>query len=307
MSSKKFSVIVPLYNKREDIGATISSILAQSLPPHEIVVVDDGSTDGSAEVVRGFSSPIIRLIEQTNAGECAARNRAIAEATGDYMALLDADDTWNPDYLKTIDALIDKYPDCGLYSTGANIVTPKSSHPWKSPTKEGVVENFFRQAMSLYICLPSSSTIPKHVFDSVGGFPVGMKLAGDQFMWVKIASKYRICFSPALMLNYNVAGTNRSSAIYTPEKTEYSFRDFYDPTNPDRNEFIARCEIGKALTITCKGGTEYARDIEKFYSYTKRYRRGWRRLFIMNRLPKRLRPLAMDIYNRLAWLIMRKI
>lgn len=307
MSDRKYSVIVPLYNKEADIGATISSILAQSVAPYEVVVVDDGSTDGSAQVVKSFDSPLIRLIGQTNAGECAARNRAIAEARGDYMALLDADDTWQPDYLKVIDGLIDRYPGCGVYSTGCNVISADGSFPYKSPKVEGVIENYFLEAMTQHICLPSSSTIPKHVFDRVGGFPDGMKLGGDQFMWVKIASEYQICFSPERMLNYNTVATNRSSSIYTPEKTKYSFRDFYDENNFYRNEFIARCEIGKALTISAKGGDEHARGVEKFYRYTKTYRRGWKKLYVLNRLPKRLRPAALNFYNAMAWRLAKKL
>ena len=102
MKPYTFSVIVPLYNKQNEIGDTLRSILAQRYSPLEIVVVNDGSTDGSAEVVRSFDSPLIRLITQPNAGECAARNRAIAEARGEYLALLDADDTWDPGYLEEI-------------------------------------------------------------------------------------------------------------------------------------------------------------------------------------------------------------
>lgn len=307
MSDRKFSVIVPLYNKEAEIGATIASILAQSVAPYEVVVVDDGSTDGSARVVKSFDSPLIRLIEQTNAGECAARNRAIAEARGEYMALLDADDTWQPDYLKVIDGLIDRYPDCGVYSTGCNVISAEGSFPYKSPKEEGVIENYFLEAMTQHICLPSSSTIPKHVFDRVGGFPDGMKLGGDQFMWVKIASEYKICFSPERMLNYNTVATNRSSSIYTPEKTPYSFRDFYDENNFYRNEFIARCEIGKALTISAKGGDEHARGVEEFYKYTKTYRRGWQKLYVLNRLPKKLRPSALNFYNAMVWRLAKKL
>ena len=97
--SYKFSVVIPLYNKRQEIETTIRSVLSQTLSPHEIIVVDDGSTDGSGEVVKGMDSPLVRLIRQTNAGECAARNRGIAEATGDYIALLDADDSYRPDFM----------------------------------------------------------------------------------------------------------------------------------------------------------------------------------------------------------------
>ena len=104
MASATLSVIIPLYNKEREIGDTVRSVLAQTLQPAEIVVVDDGSTDGSADIVRGIASPLIKLVTQANAGECAARNRAIAESTGDYIALLDADDTWEPGFLEEIAA-----------------------------------------------------------------------------------------------------------------------------------------------------------------------------------------------------------
>ena len=83
MKSPAISVVVPLFNKRDEVGATLRSVLAQTLPPVEIVVVDDGSTDGSAEVVRAIGSPLVRLLVQSNAGVCVARNRAVAEARGE--------------------------------------------------------------------------------------------------------------------------------------------------------------------------------------------------------------------------------
>ena len=84
MASATISVIIPLYNKEREIGDTLRSVLAQTLQPTEIVVVDDGSTDGSADAVRAIASPLVKLVTQANAGVCAARNRAIAEPLANY-------------------------------------------------------------------------------------------------------------------------------------------------------------------------------------------------------------------------------
>ena len=137
MSTPTFSVIIPLYNKEAEVAATLRSALEQSLRPLEVIVVDDGSTDRSAEVVVSFRSPLIRLIRQPNAGVSAARNRAIAEARGEYVALLDADDRWRPGFLAEIAAMIERWPDCGLYATAFDIVSDEGLVPGRTPASGG--------------------------------------------------------------------------------------------------------------------------------------------------------------------------
>ena len=133
MSEPTISVVIPLYNKQLEIGAAVRSALAQTRPPQEIIVVDDGSTDGGAEIVRAIGSPLVRLVRQSNAGVCAARNRGIAESTGEYIALLDADDAWEPGFLAEIAAMIREFPGCGLYCTAGPIRPrhPPSGASWR--------------------------------------------------------------------------------------------------------------------------------------------------------------------------------
>ena len=288
MASPTISVIIPLYNKEREIEGTIRSVLAQRLQPLEIVVVDDGSTDHSAALVEAIPSPLIRLVRQPNAGECAARNRAIAESRGELLALLDADDEWEEGFLEEVAALYREFPGCGIYSTAFRVVSHDGIFPAPTPTRRGIVENFFRDSAHRYVSIPSASAIPRQVIDRVGGFPDGMKMGGDLYMWIKIARRYPVCFSPQPLCRYSKVASNRSASTYTPERTVYSFEELYDPAAPDdEREFIARAALGKALVLSAKGGTEEAARV-------------------VNALPVRWRGPLLDLYNALAWRIARK-
>lgn len=307
MSKPTFSVIIPLYNKEREIEGTIRSVLSQTRLPDEIVVVDDGSTDRSAGIVQRIGSPLIRLVAQPNAGECAARNRAIAEARGEYLALIDADDEWEPGFLAEIEAMIGEFPGCGLYCTGFSVVSHDGVFPARGLDRRGVVENFFRDSAHRYIAIPSASCIPREVIDTVGGFPEGMKMAGDLYMWIKIARRYRVCYSPERLARYSKVASNRSATSYTPERTAYSFEELYDPAAPEEErEFIARAALGKALIQCVKGGTEEARRAARVFGWTKVYRRTLRKVRLLNRLPVRWRGPLLDLYNAIAWRLARK-
>ena len=307
MSKPTFSVIIPLYNKECEIEGTIRSVLSQTRLPNEIVGVDDGSADRSAEIVQRIGSPLIRLVAQPNAGECAARNRAIAEARGEYLALIDADDEWEPGFLAEIEAMIGEFPGCGLYCTGFSVVSHDGLFPARGLDRRGVVGNFFRDSAHRYIAIPSASCIPREVIDTVGGFPEGMKMAGDLYMWIKIARRYRVCYSPERLARYSKVASNRSATSYTPERTAYSFEELYDPAAPEEErEFIARAALGKALIQSVKGGTEEARRAARVFGWTKVYRRTLRKVRLLNRLPVRWRGPLLDLYNAVAWRLARK-
>lgn len=304
----KISVVIPLYNKEKEIARAIGSVLAQTVLPLEIIVVNDGSTDRGPEIVRSFGSPLIRVIDQPNAGVSAARNKAVAEARGEYIAFLDGDDEWLAGYLQKMEELVIEYPGCGAYGAAFDIVSGDKVFPNDSPDTEGIREDFFREAMTKYILQPSAAVVPKKVLERVGGFPAGMKIGEDLYLWIKIASQYPVCFTPERLVLYSRTASNRSSGIYTPEKTAFSFEELYRPEegNSYRNEYIARCAIGKAITLTSKGDTAFGRRTEEFFSYTKLCRRAWRRLRLLDRLPVRLRPAFNNFYARMSWMLARK-
>jgi len=111
------SVVIPLYNKGPHIARALNSVLAQTFQDFEVIVVDDGSTDDGAEVVRGVDDPRIRLIQQENRGVSAARNRGIEAARAELIAFLDADDEWLAEHLETIIRLRRNALEVGIYAT----------------------------------------------------------------------------------------------------------------------------------------------------------------------------------------------
>lgn len=114
----KVSVIVPLYNKAPYVCRTLESVAAQTYTDFEVVVVDDGSNDGGADVVAGLGHSWVRVIRQENAGPGAARNRGLMEARGEYVAFLDADDEWLPGFLERGVALLDSSPGVATFTSG---------------------------------------------------------------------------------------------------------------------------------------------------------------------------------------------
>jgi glycosyltransferase involved in cell wall biosynthesis len=112
----RFSVIIPAYNAEATIAATVDAVLAQTVAPHQVLVYDDGSADRTRDVLAGFGERI-RVLGGENRGVSHARNSACAEATGDVVAFVDADDIWHPRYLEVQQALIARFPDAIAYFT----------------------------------------------------------------------------------------------------------------------------------------------------------------------------------------------
>ncbi len=130
-----FSVIIPLYNKAPYVAKAVESVLVQTFTEYELVVVDDGSKDDSAEIAAKAieNQPNCRLIRQKNAGVSAARNNGVAASQGDYLCFLDADDWWAPTFLEEMAKLITDCPDAGIYGTNYTIVNESKGKTRVSP------------------------------------------------------------------------------------------------------------------------------------------------------------------------------
>lgn len=204
------SVIIPLYNKEAGVATALRSVLAQTYKDFEIVVVDDGSTDGSVAVVETFNDPRIRLIRQANAGVSAARNHGIAEAKGEYVAFLDADDEWMPGFLIEIRALQEAYPNCKAQATnyifnsnGKN--SPTILNKIQFQNERGILSNYFEVASCSHPPVWTSAVcIERELLQEIGGFPVGVKSGEDLLTWARIAVRTQWAYSIKELAQYNL-------------------------------------------------------------------------------------------------------
>ena len=308
-ASRSISVVIPLYNKAAEVERALRSVVEQSLGVGEIIVVDDGSTDGSADIVAEFirlhPDSNIRLIRQTNGGVSAARNRGISEAQGDYVALLDADDEWLSGYIAEICRLMEYYPDVAAYSTAFYIVSDGRQVAAATPVAEGYISPAEEALQRRYPIIPSTATLSRAALLRIGGFPEGMRIGEDQWVWIRLMQAgERFCFSPMPLVRYSRTASNRSATIYRLEESKHSIAELYDAAQ-DRllNEYIARVGLGKAITQSVRGGSEYASQAIRDFGYTQHSVRQLRRLRFLNALPGKLRPAVDKLYSTLAWLV----
>ena len=198
----RITVVIPLYNKKDTIQRALQSVFTQTVQPDEIIVVNDGSTDGSEKVVEAIIHPLIKLIHQPNAGVSAARNLGIKEAQGDWIAFLDADDEWKPEFLETIICLSASYPWCYILATAYQLQDHHGNikeiilNKMPFSGDHGILSNYFEVASCSHPPVCSSAvTIKKDAIISTGGFPEGIKSGEDLLTWARLASEFEIGYS----------------------------------------------------------------------------------------------------------------
>ena len=198
-----FSVVIPLWNKRDTIAATVASALAQTHRDFELVIVDDGSSDGSPDALADFADDRLRLISQPHAGPGSARNAGIEASLGDWIAFLDADDLWLSHHLAELDRIRLAHPEAGLIGTAYGLsIRGKSSQPPRVPKPSiGPVNFFERTGVGARPFCTSSSAIPRSTYVELGGFGP-MPQGQDSEYFARIA------------LNRPVAASSRVTAIY---------------------------------------------------------------------------------------------
>jgi glycosyltransferase involved in cell wall biosynthesis len=243
------AVIIPTYNRAHQIADTIRSVLGQSHPPAEVIVVDDGSTDATADVCAPFA-PAVRYERQVNAGVSAARNRGVALTSAELVAFVDSDDLWHRDKLALQVAALAAEPAAGWSITGCDVIGLEGAViPSRRgfPGVFGVFEaegltparffaRYFRAVTitaaggdhrvwtgDAYVpfflgnfALPSSAVIRRDVFDRVGGFDPGFRLAEETEFFHRLAAASPVVILPESLVGYRVG---QAGSLISPANT----------------------------------------------------------------------------------------
>lgn len=259
----KFSVVIPLYNKREYIKRSLVSVLNQAYRVDEVIVVDDGSHDNWEDVVaEQLEHKNVRVVYQKNSGVSVARNRGAQEARNDLICFLDADDEWMPDFIIEMERLIN---DCRLASVYSlrhvrvlesgetvrqNVALPEGF--------SGDVENFLSVYRKGYGVIHSSAVcIRKEIIEKHGGFPPGARKSQDIFLWLMLGLNEKIGFRDVECVRRYEDGSGhklRSDALsyhieyYLLKGNIYNFRE-----NKDLILFLKRSVIVMALAEKMSG------------------------------------------------------
>lgn len=205
-ASPLVSVVIPAYNAAALIGETLDSVLAQTYPNLEVLVVDDGSTDDTPQVLDRYADRI-RVLRQANAGQAAARNCGAREARGELMAFLDSDDLWDPDKIARQVALLGRFPEalavyCDHRSIDAkgHLLSPSAAVVHPRPSGD------ILRALLLGPCIitPGLVLLRRAAFDATDGFDESASMRGheDYALWLRLATRGPFVYSPDTLVSY---------------------------------------------------------------------------------------------------------
>ena len=206
----KVSVIIPAYNAITYLPETLESVLQQTFTDFEVLIVDDGSSDNIVQWANGLTDDRVKFISQSNEGVSTARNLAISEARGDYIAFLDADDLWDKTKLEKQAQFLDDNPTVGLVATWM-ILTDEQGNPGAEVKIDFEQGNIRKQLIEISLIPCGSIPMVRRVcFDNVGVFDPTLRFGEDWEMWTRIAADYDFGLIKEILVYYRQHSKNSS-------------------------------------------------------------------------------------------------
>lgn len=269
-----FTVIIPLYNKAGFIKSAVDSVLDQSFSDVEIIVVNDGATDKSMEIVAAVDDARIRILNTQNNGAAAARNTGIKHAKGKLVAFLDADDSWEKNHLNALYKLHHTFTDAGLYCTGYYKVyseKAKKKAVFNGISKDffGIVPNYFEASLVDSLASASSVCIPAAVFNTIGLFDTSMRTGEDTDMWIRIALTCNVALHNTTTVHYNIHIPNSlSKSTFEADKLKIVSKfTAQEAVNAPLKKYMDLNRYALALDYTLSGNTKLRKEALKTVNY----------------------------------------
>lgn len=212
MMNSTVSVIIPAYNVAGYIGQALESVLAQTRAAEEIIVVDDGSTDGTAEIVGEFGNRVTLFVNDKNRGPGFSRRFAVGQSTGEYVLFLDADDWMLPGHIETVLSLFDQWPDAGVVIAGIQLADEQGTYTGPPQVCEaclGEAQDMFLFLLRYGLFGAGTQAVRRTLYDHVGGYSAtwkmrkGLWLPGvDYEMMLRLAAVTRFVAAPHATIVY---------------------------------------------------------------------------------------------------------
>lgn len=221
-SSPCVSVVIPLYNAEKFIGEALEGVLAQTFRDFEIIVVDDGSTDGSAAVVHRFGDAV-RYVYQRNAGVAVATNRGLALSRGQFIAFLDNDDIWLPHKLERQVAFLTQHPNYGLVNCDMEYISESGARLNRVIKGINPQHPYVRLFQKGYVIYCSMIVVRREVYERVGGFDESFVAAGLQDMeWLsRVVECTEVGYLPETLVLYRDHGPRISGDLHKANEERY--------------------------------------------------------------------------------------
>jgi glycosyltransferase involved in cell wall biosynthesis len=211
------SVVIPVYNGEKTIRETITSVLNQTFLDFELLIINDGSTDSTLDIISSFKDLRIQFFSYPNAGLAATRNRGIALASGEYISFIDADDLWTPDKLEFQLKALQENPQASVAYSWTNHIDESGQFFREGPHLTFNGDVFARLLLVDFVGNGSNPLIHTKVFAEVGGFDESLPEVEDWDMWLKLAARYNFVAVPIPQILYRMSVKSMSFNVWGME------------------------------------------------------------------------------------------
>jgi glycosyltransferase involved in cell wall biosynthesis len=276
------SVVIAAYNCGRFLSDAVNSVLKQTYRNLEILLVDDGSTDTTQEVIAGFSDPRLRSFYQANQGQAAAKNKGITEANGEFIAFLDADDLWHSKKLEMQIPLFSRSREIGVVYTKLSLIDQRGN-PINTPDRVHH-SGYITEKLLFDNCVTGMTSIIRHeCIDKVGLFNENLPMGIDYDLWLRISLEYQFYFFDAITYYYRQWEGQMSHNSAKRMECAFQIMDSFFASNPGR---IEQSVINRAYahTYVTRGMATYSKSGNSLYA-----------------LKDYLKALTLHCYDKRAW------